>query len=123
MERVVAMEKNYYDKKHRDIQFTVRDLVLPRTQNLKLKGILHKLRQKFCGPCKISERIGTQAYKLKLPDTWRIHPMFYVLLLKQWRESLMQQVPEDVEIEDANQTEYFKVAKILRWRWSSKTRR
>ena len=54
MERVVAMEKNYYDKKHRDIQFTVRDLVLPRTQNLKLKGILHKLQQKFCGPCKIS---------------------------------------------------------------------
>ena len=82
MEKAVAMQKSYYDKKHRDIQFSVGDLVLLSTQNLRLKGIPHKLQRKFCGPYKILEKIGTQAYGSKLPDTWRIRPVFHVSLLK-----------------------------------------
>ena len=35
----------------------------------------------------------------------------------------MQQVPGDVELEDADRPEYFEVERILWWRWSSKTRR
>ena len=53
--------------------------------------------------------MGTQAHRLKLLDTWRIHPIFHVLLLKQWRESLVQQVFGDVELEDVDQIEYFEV--------------
>ena len=49
--------------------------------------------------------------------------MFHISLLKQWRESLMQQVLGDVELEDAERPEYFEVKKILRCGWSSKTRR
>ena len=33
----------------------------------------------------------------------------------------MQQVLGEVELEDANQQQYFDIEKILRWRWSSKT--
>ena len=123
MEKAVAIQKNHYDKKHQDIQFSVGDLVLLSTQNLRLKGIPHKLQWKFCGLYRILERIGTQAYRLKLPDPWRIHPMFHISLLKQWRESLLQQAPRDVELEDADRPEYFEVEKILRWRWSSMTTR
>ena len=43
MERAVAAQKKYYDQKHRDVQFSVGDSVLLSTQNLKLKGIPHKL--------------------------------------------------------------------------------
>ena len=49
--------------------------------------------------------------------------MFHISLLKQWRESHLQRVPGDVELEHADRLEYFEVEKILRWRWSSKTRR
>ena len=49
--------------------------------------------------------------------------MFHVSLLKQWRPSLVQQVPGDVELDDADQPKYFNVEKILGWRWSSKTQR
>ena len=35
----------------------------------------------------------------------------------------MQPVPGEVELEDADRPEYFEVETILRWRWSSKTRR
>ena len=123
MEKAMAIQQSYYNKKHRDIQFSVGDLVLLSTQNLRLKGIPHKLQRKFCGPYRIVEKIGTQAYRLKLLDTWRIHPVFHVSLLKQWREGTVQQVPGEVELEDADQPQYFDVEKILRWRWSSKTRR
>ena len=90
MEKAVAIQKSYYDKKHWDVQFTVGDLVLLSTQNLRLKGIPHKLQRKFCGPYKIVEKIGTQAYRLKLLDSWCIHPVFNVSLLKQWKQSAVQ---------------------------------
>ena len=123
MEKALVAQQSYYNKQHRDVQFAVGDTVLLSTQNLRLKGIPHKLQRKFCGPYKILEKIGAQAYRLKLPDTWRIHPVFHVSLLKQWRPSTMQQVPGEVELEDADRPEYFEVEKILRWRWSGKTRR
>ena len=122
MKKAVAIQQSYYNQKHRDISFAVGDVVLLSTQNLRLKGIPHKLQRKFCGPYKIVEKIGTQAYRLKLPDTWRIHPVFHVSLLKHWRESAVQSVPGEVELEDADRPEYFEVEKILRWRWSKKTR-
>ena len=113
MEKAVAAQKRYYGQKHRDVQFAVGDLVLLSTQNLRLKGIPHKLQRKFWGPYKALEKIGTQAYRLKLPDTWRIHQVFHVSLLKPWRPSTMQQVIGEVELEDANQPQYFDIEKIL----------
>ena len=59
MEKSVVMQKSYYNKKHQDIHFVVGNLVLLSNQNLRLKGILHKLHWKFCGLYKVVEKIGT----------------------------------------------------------------
>ena len=55
MEKLIAIQESYYGKKHQDILFAIRDLVLLNTHNLRFKGIPHVLQQKFAGPYKILE--------------------------------------------------------------------
>ena len=62
--------------------FQVGDMVFLRLQpykqsSLKLKGH-QKLAPKFYGLYKVLHKIGSVAYKLELPPSCRIHPVFHV---------------------------------------------
>lgn len=81
------MKKNA-DEKRRELHFEVGDKVLLSTKNLKLALVgTPKMKAKFVGPFEILQRIGTVAYKLKLPESMsRLHPCFHVSLLKQYHD-------------------------------------
>ena len=42
----------------------------------------NKLSPKYYGPYKVLQNIGTMAYKLELPASSRVHPIFHVSCLK-----------------------------------------
>ncbi|KAM1659293.1 hypothetical protein ACFX2K_002409 [Malus domestica] len=67
-------------------KFAVGDLVYLKLIPYQLQSLAlhsyHKLHPKFYGPFEVLERIGKMAYKLKLPDTTKIHHVFHVSCLK-----------------------------------------
>ena len=79
--------KQRVDRKRRDIEFQVGDLVYLRLHPYRQQSVFprthQKLARRYYGPYEIEERIGPVAYKLKLPHHSRIHPVFHVSMLKQ----------------------------------------
>ena len=114
LQRTVGLQQKYYDKKRRDVEYAVRDLVLLSTRNLKIKGIPDKLNKRFMGPFKIQERIGQQPDRFLLPKTWKVHPVFHISLLKRWNVVDLQQEEkfptEELEVEEP----HYEIEKLLR---------
>ena len=80
-------QAHYANTKRQDISYKVGDRVLLSTANLKLRtdGPASKFNPRWCGPFAITERIGKVAYRLELPSTMRVHPVFHVSLLKPYQ--------------------------------------
>ena len=71
-------QKQYADKKQRDITFNEGDQVLLSSANINLSTPSHKLSPKFIGPFTIEKVISPVAYQLTLPTTMKIHPVFHI---------------------------------------------
>ena len=57
------------------------------TKNLRFLTDNKKLTAKRLGPFPITEVLGPYTYRLKLPEQWRIHPVFHPTLLTPYREN------------------------------------
>jgi len=86
LEKAKHQMKVQADCKCRDVSYAVHELVYvrlcPYRQLSATGGPYHKLSIWFYGPFQILEKIGSVAYKLALPNTSKILPVFYCSLLK-----------------------------------------
>lgn len=84
--RVQQRQKHQADKNRTERSFEVGDKafleIQPYVQSSLHKRANHKLSFKYFGPYTILEKIGEAAYKLQLPPSAAIHPVFHVSLLK-----------------------------------------
>jgi len=74
--------KKYADAKRKPMEFNIDDKVWLNSKNLKTSRPCKKLDFKRFGPYRILEKVGNRSYKLDLPSSMQIWPVFHVSLLE-----------------------------------------
>ena len=77
----------FYANRHRSPrEFSEGTLVylrVPKDSETLSTGRVKKLSPRYCGPFRVLRRIGQTAYKIDLPSSVRVHPVFHVSRLKE----------------------------------------
>ncbi|OMO77547.1 reverse transcriptase [Corchorus capsularis] len=85
LHKAAKKTKKWADKKRRDVEYQVGDLVLVKLYTtLKNPGLHTGLVHRYEGPFRVLRRVGKLAYKFDIPRGYkfRMHPVFHVSLLK-----------------------------------------
>ena len=114
-------QAKYANQHRREETFQEGDSVLISSENINLPSQAlrptKKFQARYIGPYPVLSKISDNAYKIKLPETLKIHPVFHVSKLKRYTETNDQEFPgrivpppESVIIDDK---EEFEVEQIL----------
>jgi len=112
MKKAQDRQKNYVDKRRRDLKFAVGDKVFLKVTPI--KGVLRfenkgKLKPWFIGPFEILKWVGNVAYKLAIPpDLSTVHDIFHISMLKKYVPDLAHvikhqplEIQQDLKYEEA----------------------
>lgn len=83
LEKAAEDMTRFYDEHRREApEYRPGDKVWLDARDLKTTRPSKKLDNKWLGPYEVQEQVSRNAYKLKLPKTLRIHPVFHVVKLR-----------------------------------------
>ena len=109
--------RKYANKKRSDAdEYKVGDLVMLSTKDLKYQMVgrrTEKLTEKFVGPYRVKEIISSNAVKLELPSTVKIHPVVNVSRVRQYVRQVEGQRKEQPALVIIEGEEEWKVERIL----------
>ncbi|XP_072073870.1 uncharacterized protein [Arachis hypogaea] len=78
--------KKQADSHRRDMKFNLGDWVLLKNKPYRQRSLSlephNKLRKRYYGPYKVIQKVGKVAYRLELPESCALYPVFHVLVLK-----------------------------------------
>ncbi|CAI7860257.1 unnamed protein product [Closterium sp. NIES-53] len=84
-----------------------------------------KLRPRFCGPFLVEAQVTPDTFRLRLPDTWKLHNAFHVQLLKPYKDPNQQfqgrQLPPPPPVLVQDEPEYEVERVLTHWRRGGKT--
>ena len=83
--------KRFYDRGEKEqITYQPGDKVWLEAENITPRRPARKLTERRLGPFTVLSKVGKSAYKLKIPASWKIHPVFNEVLLTPYREPQFQ---------------------------------
>ena len=100
-ERAQELQKHYADEHRSDVHYAIGQRVLLDKRYREPMRKVRKLEFNWDGPFPIVRKIGQVAYELKLPKTWKIHPVVWVGYLKPYKGKGITPPPPDTD-DDGN---------------------
>jgi hypothetical protein len=127
LEQARQRQAHFANQKRTETTYQVGQKVYLATTNLNMDKQAPKLAPKFIGPFTILEQIGEVAYRLDLPETMLIHPVFHVSKLrlhKDESDKFPSRIPEVTRpapvIEHTNEHTEWEVDRIVDHRYRGK---
>lgn len=116
-----AKQKHYADQHRRDEPtIAVGDLVWLSMKNIKTERPCKKFDSKWEGPFEVLEKVGSVSFKLKLPVSMHIHPVFHQsLIAKHANDPLPGQeypMPGPIRVEEEDEWEVEEILDVKKSR-------
>ena len=67
----------------RHLAFSEGDFAWLSTAHLPIRSGARKLAAKWAGPYRVMDKVAREAYRLELPASWKVHPVFHTSQLKE----------------------------------------
>ncbi len=105
------------------------DLVKFSTKDTPIeKEPAYKLKPRYVGPLEVLKVVSPVAYRITLPEDWRIHNVLHISRLRPWHENTevrtepAESPPPPPPVQDDKLGEFYTVERILKKKRDTKTK-
>jgi hypothetical protein len=118
--------KRFYDaKRQADPDYKPGDKVYLSRVNLVTHRPTKKFEARRYGPFTVVRKVGAISYELKLPDSWKVHPVFNTVFLRPWVPPVAahQHHNDPPPLDVVEGVDLYEIAEVLKIRFNKKCKR